>query len=61
MAPSTKEPRTGRPGDESRREAKRIDRSRLDAIVGAIAALPVVDGRAPDELIGYDEGGLPWR
>ncbi len=31
----------------------------LDAIARQCAALPVLDARAPDELLGYDEHGLP--
>jgi len=46
---------------EQRRRGKHIDRAKIDAIVAAIAALPVVDARSPDELIGYDEVGLPTR
>ena len=44
---------------EERRRGKRIDRAEVDRIVARIAALPVVDDRSPDELIGYDESGLP--
>jgi antitoxin VapB len=44
---------------EQRRRGKTIDRTRVDQIVARLAALPVVDDRAPDELIGYDERGLP--
>ena len=46
---------------EQRRRGKRLDRAKLDAIVASIAALPVVDDRSPDELIGYDDFGLPTR
>jgi len=46
---------------EQRRRGKHIDRAKIDAIIAAIAALPVVDARSPDELIGYDEVGLPTR
>jgi antitoxin VapB len=46
---------------EQRRRGKRLDRAKLDAIVASIAALPVVDNRSPDELIGYDDFGLPTR
>jgi antitoxin VapB len=42
---------------EQRRRGKQIDRARIDQIVAGIAALPVVDDRSPDELIGYDERG----
>ena len=44
---------------EQRRRGKTIDRARVDEIVAQLAALPVVDDRSPDELIGYDEHGLP--
>ena len=46
---------------EQRRQGKKIDRARIDDIVAGIAALPVVDSRSPDELIGYDDAGLPTR
>jgi antitoxin VapB len=44
---------------EQRRRGKTIDRAQVDEIVRRIAALPIVDDRSPDELIGYDEHGLP--
>ncbi len=31
----------------------------LDAIGKQCAALPVLDSRTPDEILGYDEHGLP--
>jgi antitoxin VapB len=31
----------------------------LDAIGRECAALPVLDPRSPDEILGYDAGGLP--
>jgi antitoxin VapB len=46
---------------EQRRRGKQIDRARIDDTVAGIAALPVVDTRSPDELIGYDDAGLPTR
>ena len=46
---------------EERRRGKQIDRARIDEIVAGVAALPVVDARSPDELIGYDDAGLPTR
>jgi hypothetical protein len=48
--------------DHRKREERRgkpIDRTRIDEIVAQLAALPVVDDRPPDALIGYDEHGLP--
>jgi antitoxin VapB len=46
---------------EQRRRGKHIDRAKIAEIVAGIAALPVVDDRSPDELIGYDDFGLPSR
>lgn len=31
----------------------------LEAIASRCASLPVLDDRSPDEIIGYDENGLP--
>lgn len=31
----------------------------LDAIGRQCAALPVLDPRTPDEILGYDENGIP--
>ena len=42
-----------------RRRGKRIDRAAVDAIVRCIAEQPVPDERTPDDIIGYDEHGLP--
>lgn len=38
---------------------KPIDRKKIDAICARIAALPVLDPRSPDEILGYDEFGVP--
>ena len=38
---------------------KRIDRKKIDAVCARIAVLPVLDPRSPDEILGYDEFGLP--
>ena len=34
-------------------------RARIKEIQRRVAALPVLDPRSPDEIIGYDENGLP--
>ncbi|MFB9661991.1 type II toxin-antitoxin system VapB family antitoxin [Glycomyces mayteni] len=34
-------------------------RHRLDALRAELRQAPVVDDRAPDEILGYDENGLP--
>ena len=43
-----------------RQEISRTERAvRLIAHGGSFAALRVADRRSPDEIIGYDEVGLP--
>lgn len=42
-----------------RSRRKRSLADELDAIGRHCAALPVVDPRPPDEILGYDEHGLP--
>ena len=45
-----------------REERKRRDVDlveRLTAIAKHCASLPVFDDRSPDEILGYDENGLP--
>lgn len=34
-------------------------RTRLARLAADVAALPVADDRAPEDIIGYDEHGLP--
>jgi hypothetical protein len=34
-------------------------RARLTQLAAEVAALPVADDRTPEEIIGYDETGLP--
>jgi antitoxin VapB len=36
-----------------------LHRARLDALCAKIGSLPVVDARTPDEILGYDEFGIP--
>jgi antitoxin VapB len=38
---------------------KPIDRKKIDALLQKMRALPVMDTRSPDEILGYDEFGLP--
>ena len=45
--------------EKVRQAPKPIDRKKLDALCAEIAALTVLDPRSPDEIIGYDEFGLP--
>lgn len=48
---------------ELERTAARQDKASLiadlNAIIEAASKLPVLDPRTPDEIIGYDENGLP--
>jgi len=37
----------------------RLRRTSLDDILARAHALPVIDDRAADEILGYDEHGLP--
>ncbi len=43
-------------GHKGDREQVRAEIRRIQA---RVAALPVLDDRTPDEIIGYDEHGLP--
>lgn len=42
-----------------RDRAKRRLADELEEIARHAASLPVLDDRTPDEIIGYDENGLP--
>lgn len=45
---------------KTRRRAARDDRAaRLMAHGRAFAGLPILDPRVPDEIVGYDDVGLP--
>jgi antitoxin VapB len=42
----------------ARKRARRLSEE-LRVIGERVAALPVLDARTPDEILGYDERGLP--
>ena len=42
-----------------RRRKSQIIVSQLREILHRVDQLPVLDSRSPDEIIGYDENGLP--
>lgn len=42
-----------------RRKRRRSIADRLDEIARHCASLPILDQRSPDEILGYDEQGLP--
>jgi antitoxin VapB len=39
--------------------SQHLVREQVDEILRRVDALPVLDPRSPDEIIGYDEKGLP--
>ena len=43
----------------AREKAQRRRHRNLDDLVAQFALLPVLDNRSSDEIIGYDENGLP--
>jgi antitoxin VapB len=45
--------------EQRRRRTEKGLAERLDAIAGHCAALPDLDTRSADEIIGYDEFGVP--
>jgi antitoxin VapB len=45
--------------EQLRAKPRPIDWDKVDAISREIAALPVLDSRTDDEILGYDEFGIP--
>ena len=45
--------------DKIRKTRRPIDRSKVDALCKKIAALPVLDDRPAEEILGYDDLGIP--
>ena len=42
-----------------RKTDRPLDRAKVDALCASIAALPVLDARTADEILGYDAFGIP--
>lgn len=42
-----------------RRKSRRSVADKLDEVAKHCAALPILDTRSPDEVLGYDDHGLP--
>ena len=59
MAPSSKDPETDSLAWRHEPGERPWDQAAIDAIVKSFAALPVLDDRTDDEILGYDENGLP--
>jgi antitoxin VapB len=47
--------------EKLRKTGRPIDRKKVDALCARIGTLPVVDGRTPEEILGYDAFGIPDR
>ncbi len=45
--------------DQMKSQKKPLDQKKIDAICAKLAALPVLDSRTPDEILGYDSFGVP--
>jgi antitoxin VapB len=45
--------------EQLKRGQRPWDDAAIDAIIERFQALPVLDDRTDDEIIGYDENGLP--
>ena len=45
--------------DQVGKTGRPLDRKKIDAIRARVSALPVLDARTPDEILGYDEYGVP--
>ena len=45
--------------EQLKRGERPWDDAAIQAIINHCAALPVLDGRSDDEILGYDEHGLP--
>jgi antitoxin VapB len=42
-----------------RKTDRPLNRAKVDALCARIAALPVLDARSADEILGYDAFGIP--
>lgn len=45
--------------EQLKRGEKPWDEEAIKALIKRFRALPVFDSRSPDEILGYDENGLP--
>lgn len=52
------EERLRRTGSDARKAALLED---METMRRRLSALPVLDDRTPDEIVGYDENGVPGR
>jgi antitoxin VapB len=45
--------------DKVQQAGRAVNRAKVDALCAKIQALPVLDSRTPDEILGYDDLGIP--
>lgn len=45
--------------DKLQKAGRPFNRVEVDALCARLAALPVIDARTPDEILGYDAIGIP--
>jgi antitoxin VapB len=45
--------------DKIRKTGQPINRAKVDALCNKIAAMPVLDARSAEEILGYDDFGIP--
>jgi antitoxin VapB len=45
--------------DKLHKAGRPLNRAKVDALTSRIAALPVLDSRSPQEILGYDDFGIP--
>jgi antitoxin VapB len=47
--------------EKLRKTGRPVDRKKVDALCARIGALPVLDARTPEEILGYDASRIPGR
>ncbi len=52
-------PMIDNPYNEDRPSEAEHQRNSVEELLRRIDALPTIDSRTPDEILGYDEHGLP--
>ena len=45
--------------DKIKKTGRPLNRAKVDALCAKIGALPVLDARAPEEILDYDDLGIP--
>jgi len=45
--------------DKIQKTGRPLNRAKVDALCVKIGALPVLDARTPEEILGYDDLGIP--